>query len=80
MLAVAECPTVHTVIFNTLMQAVNVNLTSTIFSTVGAQKAAKAAGYEENFSIDYEEFEHLIPGSNFSHVHGNCCKILSMKI
>lgn len=63
-----------------LMRSIGMQLTSTVFSTIGAQKAAKAAGYEENFSIDYESFEKLIPGSNFSHVYGLSCKILSLKV
>lgn len=63
-----------------LMRAIDAQLTTTVFSTVGAQKAAKAAGYEENYSIDYESFEKLIPESNFSHVYGLTCKIMSLKV
>jgi hypothetical protein len=63
-----------------LMEVIDVKLTTTVFSTVGGQKAAKSAGYEENFSIDYKKFEDIIKGSNFSHVYGNSCKIMSLKI
>lgn len=63
-----------------LLRSINVKLTTTVFSTVGAQKAAFAAGYEENYSIDYEKFEKLIPGSNFSHVYGLTCKVMSLMV
>lgn len=63
-----------------LMQSINVPLTTTIFSTVGGQKAAVAADYEENFSIKYERLEEIIHGSNFSHVYGTSCRIMSYKI
>lgn len=63
-----------------LMQSINVPLTTTIFSTIGGQKAAAAANFEENFNIKYEQLERNIPGSNFSHVYGTSCKIMSYKI
>lgn len=63
-----------------LMRSIGAQLTTTIFSTIGAQKAAMAAGYEENYSIDYETLEKLIPGSNFSNVYGLTCKVISLKV
>lgn len=64
----------------TLMREIGVELTSSIFSTVGAQKAAKAAGYDENYAIEYEKFQEKFPGMNFSHAYKTSCKILSMKV
>lgn len=63
-----------------VLKAIGVEVTSTIFSTVGAQKAAKAAGYDENFSISYEEMDEKLPSLNFSHGYGNTCKVLSLKV
>jgi hypothetical protein len=63
-----------------LMKSIDVNLTSTIFTTIGSQKAAKAAGFEENFSIDYEELEKFVPKSDFSQSYGKLCKVMSFKI
>lgn len=63
-----------------LMKSIGLSLTSSIFSTVGAQKAAAGAGYDENFSISYEDFEKLSPGMDFSHAFGTSCKVLSLKV
>lgn len=63
-----------------LMKSIGLELTTTIFSTVAAQKAAKAAGYDENFSISYEDFQSKFPAMDFSHVYKTHCKILSLKV
>ncbi|CAG9805186.1 unnamed protein product [Chironomus riparius] len=63
-----------------VLKAIGVEVTSSIFSTVGAQKAAKAAGYDENFSISYEDMDEKLPSLNFSHGYGNTCKVLSLKV
>jgi GNAT superfamily N-acetyltransferase len=63
-----------------LLRAIGLKVTSAVFSTIGGQKAAHAAGYEENFSTQYEDFEKLFPSMRFSHVRGLCCKVLSLKI
>lgn len=59
--------------------AIGLSVTTAIFSTVGAQKAAASAGYDENYSIKYEELEKLFP-LDFSFVHGGYCKVLSLKV
>lgn len=63
-----------------LMRVIDIEVTSSIFSTVGAQKAAKAAGYDENFSINYEDFQTKFPELDFSHAFKTSCKVLSLKI
>lgn len=63
-----------------LMKSIGIKVTSSIFSTVGAQKAAKAAGYDVNHSINYEDFQKQIPGSDFSQFFGNSSKIMSLKV
>lgn len=62
-----------------VLRAIDLKMTSAIFSTNGAQKAAAKAEYDENYSIAYEELEKLFP-IDFSFAHGTTCKILSMKI
>lgn len=63
-----------------LMREIGLDVTSSIFSTLGAQKAAEAAGYEKNFAIKYEELQEKFSGMNFSHVYKTYCKVLSLKI
>lgn len=63
-----------------VLKAIGVKVTSTIFSTVGGQKAALAAGYDENFSVNYEELDKILPSLNFSHGYGTSCKVLSLKL
>lgn len=63
-----------------LLKAIGLNVTTSIFSTVGAQKAALAAGYDENYSITYEMFQQALPSLNFSQFYGNSCKVLSLKV
>lgn len=63
-----------------LMQTIGLEVTTSIFSTVGAQKAAKAAGYDENLSLSYEEFQEKFPKMNFSNAFGGSCKILSLRV
>lgn len=63
-----------------LMREIDIEVTSSIFSTVGAQSAASKAGYEENFAISYEMFQEKFPDMNFSHAFNTFCKVLSMKI
>lgn len=63
-----------------LLKCLGVKVTSTIFSTIGSQKAAKAAGYEENYSISYEELGKKFSKMDFSHVPNECCKVMSLKV
>lgn len=63
-----------------LMKTIGIQVTTSIFSTVGAQKAALAAKYDENYSITYEDLQKEFPKMNFSRVFGTSCKVLSLKI
>lgn len=63
-----------------VLKAIGLSVTSSVFSTVGAQKAAASAGYDENYSITYEELGKLFPQIDFSFAHGTTCKVLSLKI
>ncbi len=64
-----------------LLRCLGVKVTSTIFTTIGSQKAAKAAGYDENFSISYDELGKKFTKMDFSHVPNGCsCKVMSLKV
>lgn len=63
-----------------LMKKIGVELTTSLFSTVGAQKAASAASYDENYSIAYEDLQKVFPKMDFSNVLGTTSKILSLKV
>lgn len=63
-----------------LLKCLGVKVTSTIFSTSDSQKAAKAAGYEENYSISYEDLGKKFAKMDFSHVLNGFCKVMSLKV
>lgn len=63
-----------------LMKAIGVNVTASIFSTIGAQNAASSAGFTHHFSIQYEDLEKLFSGMNFTHAYGNSCKLSAFKL
>lgn len=62
-----------------ILKAIGLSVTSAVFSTIGAQKAAASAGYDENYSIKYEELEKICP-IDFSFAYGGYCKVLSLKV
>lgn len=55
-------------------------VTSTIFTSVGSQKAAIRAGYEENLSVKLDEVKKIVQAMNFSANDPEDCKIFSMEI
>lgn len=63
-----------------LLKCLGIKVTSTIFSTIGSQIAAQRAGYEENFSISYEELGKKFLKMDFSHVSKEVCKVMSLKV
>lgn len=63
-----------------LLKSIGEHVTSTLFSTIGAQKAAKAAGYDENYTIGYDELSKKFPKMDFTHVSGGFCKVMSLKV
>lgn len=63
-----------------LMKTIGIEVTSSVFSTVGAQKAAAAAGYEENLSVDYEDYQKLFPEMDFSLAFKTSCKVQSLRV
>lgn len=60
-------------------KTVGVEACSNVFSSLGAQKAAKKAGFEENFSIKYSNLAKLTPDGFFPNIRDEYMKIMSKK-
>jgi GNAT superfamily N-acetyltransferase len=52
-----------------LMKAIGLTVTSTVFSTLGSQIAARKAGFDESASISYAEIQKRFPQYDFSFTH-----------
>lgn len=57
-----------------LLRALNLTTSSTVFSTLSGQKAAIKAGYREVFAISYKELQIEFPDFDFSQTDGTHCK------
>ena len=58
----------------------NLTVTSTIFTSLGSQKAAKKAGYDENSAVELVKVKEAFPTMVFSDNDPKDCKIYSLKI
>lgn len=63
-----------------ILKALNVNVTSTIFTVIGSQKAAVKANYEEILSVKWTEIAEMFPNFDFSKSDCENCKIFDLKI
>jgi GNAT superfamily N-acetyltransferase len=63
-----------------LMKAIGVNITASLFTTVGSQKPALKVGYTEDLSISYEIMQKYFKNFDFSIANSPDCKLLSLKI
>lgn len=63
-----------------LMRSLGLSVTSSLFTTLGAQKAALKVGYTEDFSITYEVLQRKLTNFDFSCADAVDCKLLSFKI
>lgn len=63
-----------------LLRAIEQKVTSSVFSTIGGQKAAIAAGYEENYSIPFRDLNQKFPEMDFSFVFGSSCRVMSLTL
>lgn len=63
-----------------LLKALNLKVTTAIFSTANAQKAAENAGYEELYSISYEDLSEVFPEMNFQVAFGGRCRVQALKV
>lgn len=62
------------------MKALRLEVTSSFFTTIGGQKSAKAAGYEENYVIPFEEMQEKFPSLDFVKFFKTKCAVLSLKV
>lgn len=60
-------------------KAVNVQVSSNVFSSLGAQRAAQKVGFEESFSIRYADLPGLTPDGHFPNIKDEYMKIMSKK-
>ncbi|XP_070507060.1 uncharacterized protein [Chironomus tepperi] len=63
-----------------ILKAFKMNVTSTIFTVIGSQKAAVKANYEEILSVKWTDIAELFPNFDFSKADCEYCKIFDMKI
>lgn len=57
-----------------LLKALDLRVTSTLFTTLKSQKAAKSAGYDEVSSTSYEELQLRFEELDFSQSNASHCK------
>lgn len=60
-------------------KTVGVQVSSNVFSSTGAQKAALKAGYEESFSIKFADLPRFTPDGYFPGIKDEFLKIMSKK-
>lgn len=60
-------------------KAVDVRVSSNVFSSLGAQKAAVKCGFEESFAIKYAELKNLTVDGYFPNIKDEYLKIMSKK-
>lgn len=49
-----------------ILKALGLKVTSTAFTGIGSQTAAKKAGYEDGYVISFSEIEKIFPNFDFS--------------
>lgn len=62
------------------MEAFGLQVTATAFTAIGSQIAAKKAGFEDVFAIEYKELEKLYPKFNFSESSTKVYKTMAFSI
>lgn len=63
-----------------ILKALNLQVTSTLFTVIGSQKAAIKANYDEVFAIKWEDVGKLFKDFDFTKSNAEYCKILDFKI
>lgn len=63
-----------------LMKYVGLKVTSTSFTGVGSQTAAKRAGFEELYVKTYDELKEISPRFDFKNNRSKIFKIMALKI
>lgn len=63
-----------------VLKTLGLSVASSSFSSMGAQTAAKKAGYDELFAISYEDLHNLLPQFDFSLRNTEFFKVSGLKI
>lgn len=63
-----------------LGKLIGVQVSSNVFSSLGAQKAAAKVGFEESFSIKYSEIPKLTADGHYPNIQDEYFKIMSKKL
>lgn len=63
-----------------ILKALGLKVTSTAFTGIGSQTAAKKAGYDEVFVIPFADIEKMIPGFDFSKNVTKYFKTMALKL
>ena len=61
-------------------KAIGIQVSSNVFSSLGAQKAAAKVGFEESFSIKYSEIPKLTADGHYPNIKDEYLKIMSKKL
>lgn len=61
-------------------KAIGIQVSSNVFSSLGAQKAAAKVGFEESFSIKYDEIPKLYADGHYPNIKDEYMKIMSKKL
>lgn len=62
------------------MRQLGINVSATVFSSIGSQIAASKAGFDEKFVITYEDLQKKFPEFDFSNVKSKFYKKMSLTI
>lgn len=63
-----------------VMKALNITVTSTLFTVIGSQKAAARANYSDGFSIKWSELGEIFTEFDFTKSNVESCKIMDYAI
>lgn len=63
-----------------LLMFLGLTVTASLFTTLGAQKAAFKVGFTEDFSISYKILQDLFKNFDFSVANCDDCKLLTIEI
>jgi GNAT superfamily N-acetyltransferase len=62
-----------------IAKVAGIRVSSNVFSSLGAQKAALKVGFEENFSIKYKDLPRFTPNGYFPNIKDEHMKVMSKK-
>jgi GNAT superfamily N-acetyltransferase len=63
-----------------MLKAFGLQVTTTMFTTIGSQIAAERAGFEESLSMTYDEITEKFPNFDFSKASSKFLKKFTLKV